>query len=84
VESPFAGGVGFGEFFILALIGLESAGEEQPLAAVPKRQSPKRLPRSTLREMREPHEDSEAAELAHAGQHGPARSKRRNKNLTNE
>jgi 23S rRNA (cytidine1920-2'-O)/16S rRNA (cytidine1409-2'-O)-methyltransferase len=84
LESPIAGGDGNREFFIHAQKGHETAGEDQPLAAVPKRQSPKRLPRSTLREMREPHEDSEAAELAHAGQHGPARSKRRNKNLTNE
>jgi 23S rRNA (cytidine1920-2'-O)/16S rRNA (cytidine1409-2'-O)-methyltransferase len=81
LASPIAGGDGNREFFIHAQKGHETAGEDQPLAAVPKRQSPKRLPRSTLREMREPHEDSEAA---HAGQHGPARSKRRNKNLTND
>jgi 23S rRNA (cytidine1920-2'-O)/16S rRNA (cytidine1409-2'-O)-methyltransferase len=34
------------------------------------------VPRSELRASREPHEDSEAA---HAGQHGPARRKQREK-----
>ena len=78
LDSPIAGGDGNREFFIHAKKGHELTGEDQPLAAAPQRQSPKRLPRSTLRE---PHQDPEAA---HAGQPGPARSKRRNKNLSND
>ncbi|MDD5325983.1 MAG: TlyA family RNA methyltransferase [Polaromonas sp.] len=81
LDSPIAGGDGNREFFIHAKKGHDLTGEDQPLAAVPQRQSPKRLPRSTLRELREPHQDPEAA---HAGQPGPARSKRRNKNLSND
>ena len=81
LESPIAGGDGNREFFIHAKKGSQLASGGLPLAplpAVPPRQSPKRLPRSS---QREPHEDPEAA---HAGQPGPARSKRRNKNLNND
>jgi 23S rRNA (cytidine1920-2'-O)/16S rRNA (cytidine1409-2'-O)-methyltransferase len=81
LDSPIAGGDGNREFFIHAKKGHDLTGQDQPLAAAPQRQSPKRLPRSTLRELREPHQDPQAA---HAGQPGPARSKRRNKNLTND
>ena len=77
LESPIAGGDGNREFFIHAQKGHEVQGEDQPLAAAPKRQAAKRIPRSEMRASREPHEDSEAAEAAHAGQHGPA--KRRGK-----
>lgn len=79
LESPIAGGDGNREFFIHAQKGLESIGENQPLPAAPARKVAKRVPRSELRASRAPHEDSEAAEAAHAGQHGPARAKRRDK-----
>ena len=79
LESPIAGGDGNREFFIHAQKGNQAMGEDQPLAAAPKRKAAKRVPRSELRASREPHEDSEAAEAAHAGQHGPARAKRRDK-----
>ena len=77
LESPIAGGDGNREFFIHAKKGHEVQGEDQPLAAAPQRKVSKRVPRSEMRASREPHEDSE---LAHAGQHGPARAKRRDKN----
>jgi len=76
LASPIAGGDGNREFFIHARKGHEALGEDQPLAVAPQRKAAKRVPRSELRASREPHEDSEAA---HAGQHGPARSKRRDK-----
>jgi 23S rRNA (cytidine1920-2'-O)/16S rRNA (cytidine1409-2'-O)-methyltransferase len=79
LESPIAGGDGNREFFIHAQKGLEAVGEDQPLPAAPARKVAKRVPRSELRASRAPHEDSEAAEAAHAGQHGPARAKRRDK-----
>lgn len=76
LASPIVGGDGNREFFVHAKKGHERIGEDQPLAAAPPRKAPKRLPRSVLRESHEPHEDPEAA---HAGQPGPARSKRRDK-----
>lgn len=76
LESPIAGGDGNREFFIHAQKTHAAAGEDQPLAAAPQRKAAKRVPRSELRALREPHEDSEAA---HAGQHGPARRKQREK-----
>lgn len=79
LESPIAGGDGNREFFIHAQKGERLIGEDQPLAAAPKRQVAQRVSRSELRALRGPHEDSEAAEAAHAGQHGPAKSKRRDK-----
>ncbi|MDB5742453.1 MAG: ribosomal methyltransferase RrmJ/FtsJ [Polaromonas sp.] len=79
LESPIAGGDGNREFFIHARKGHEVQGEDQPLATAPKRKAAKRIPRGELRAARAPHEDSEAAEAAHAGQHGPARAKRRDK-----
>lgn len=76
LASPILGGDGNREFFIHAQKGHDLMGEVQPLAAAPQRKAPKRVPRGELRASREPHEDSEAA---HAGQHGPARGKRREK-----
>lgn len=76
LESPIAGGDGNREFFIHAQKSHAAADEDQPLAAAPQRKAAKRVPRSELRASREPHEDSEAA---HAGQHGPARRKLREK-----
>ena len=77
LESPIAGGDGNREFFIHAKKGHERIGEDQPLAAAPQRKAAKRLPRSVLRESRELHQPHSDPEAAHAGQHGPARGKRR-------
>ena len=74
LESPIAGGDGNREFFIYARKGHNVVGEDQPLRAAPARNLPKRTPRSEQRALHAAHEDSEEA---HAGQHGPARSKRR-------
>jgi len=74
--SPIEGGDGNREFFIHAVKGHNNEGEDQPLPAAPPRKAAKRTPRSELRAMHEAHEDSEEA---HAGQHGPARGKRRDK-----
>ena len=74
LESPIAGGDGNREFFIHAQKGQHAVGEDQPLAPAPARNLPKRTPRSEQRALHAAHEDSEEA---HAGQHGPARSKRR-------
>jgi 23S rRNA (cytidine1920-2'-O)/16S rRNA (cytidine1409-2'-O)-methyltransferase len=71
LDSPITGGDGNREFFIHARRNPAHVFSDEPLAAAPPRKSPKRLPRAALRE---PHEDPEAA---HAGQPGPARSKRR-------
>ena len=76
LDSPIAGGDGNREFFIHARKGHDLSFEAQPLASAPPRKTTKRVPRSELRAWRLPHEDSEDA---HAGQHGPARSKRRDK-----
>ena len=76
LASPIDGGDGNREFFIQAKKGAAVQGEDQPLLVAPQRKGVKRLPRSELRASREPHEDSE---LAHAGQPGPARAKRRDK-----
>ncbi|WP_332777095.1 TlyA family RNA methyltransferase [Polaromonas sp.] len=77
LDSPIEGGDGNREFFIHAKKGRERVGEDQPLAAAPPRKAPKRLPRVS----HEPHEDPDAA---HAGQPGPARSKRRDKDPKKE
>jgi 23S rRNA (cytidine1920-2'-O)/16S rRNA (cytidine1409-2'-O)-methyltransferase len=74
LASPIEGGDGNREFFIQAVKGQDVMGEDQPLPAAPQRKVAKRVPRSELRASRAPHQDSE---LAHAGQPGPARSKRR-------
>ncbi len=74
LESPIAGGDGNREFFIHARKGHNVTGEDQPLVVAPARNLPKRTPRSETRALHAAHEDSEEA---HAGQHGPARGKRR-------
>jgi 23S rRNA (cytidine1920-2'-O)/16S rRNA (cytidine1409-2'-O)-methyltransferase len=74
MESAIEGGDGNREFFVHAKKGHNVAGEDQPLVAAPARNLPKRTPRSEQRALHAAHEDSEEA---HAGQHGPARSKRR-------
>ena len=80
-ESAIAGGDGNREFFIHARKGESAAGEDQPLAAPPARKGVKRLPRALQHISYEPHDDPEAA---HAGQPGPARSKRREKKHAKE
>ncbi len=76
MASTIEGGDGNREFFIHAQKGHDLAGEDKPLAAAKARNLPKRTPRSEVRALHAAHEDSEEA---HAGQHGPARSKRRAK-----
>ena len=76
MESAITGGDGNREFFIHAKKGHAVAGEALPLAPAPPRKAVKRTPRSEQRALHAAHEDSEEA---HAGQHGPARSKRRPK-----
>ncbi|MDO9258597.1 MAG: TlyA family RNA methyltransferase [Polaromonas sp.] len=76
LASPIEGGDGNRELFIHAVKGHNAVGEDQPLPAAPPRKAVKRTPRSEIRAMHEAHEDSEEA---HAGQHGPARGKRRDK-----
>ena len=80
-ESAIAGGDGNREFFIHAQKGEHVAGEDQPLAAPPARKGAKRIPRALQHVSYEPHDDPEAA---HAGQPGPARSKRREKKHAKE
>ncbi|MES2978625.1 MAG: TlyA family RNA methyltransferase [Pseudomonadota bacterium] len=77
LDSPIEGGDGNREFFILARKGLNVTGEDTPLVAAPARTTPKRLPRSATRSMLDMLEQD--GEEAHAGQPGPARSKRREK-----
>ena len=74
LESPITGGDGNREFFVHAKKSHNAVGEDMPLVAAPARNLPKRTPRSEQRALHAAHEDSEEA---HAGQHGPARSKRR-------
>jgi len=74
MASAIEGGDGNREFFIHAKKGHNAVGEDKPLVAAPARNLPKRTPRSETRALHAAHEDSEEA---HAGQHGPARSKRR-------
>ena len=74
--STIDGGDGNREFFIHAKKGSAVVDESIPLAAAPPRKAAKRTPRSEQRALHAAHEDSEEA---HAGQHGPARSKRRPK-----
>ncbi|MFM9902653.1 MAG: TlyA family RNA methyltransferase [Polaromonas sp.] len=80
-ESAIAGGDGNREFFIHAQKGEHVEGEDQPLAAPPARKGAKRVPRALQHVSYEPHDDPEAA---HAGQPGPARSKRREKKHAKE
>ena len=76
MPSAIEGGDGNREFFIHAKKAHNVTGEDKPLVAAPVRNLPKRTPRSETRALHAAHEDSEEA---HAGQHGPARSKRRKK-----
>jgi 23S rRNA (cytidine1920-2'-O)/16S rRNA (cytidine1409-2'-O)-methyltransferase len=77
LDSPIDGGDGNREFFIQARKGLEAVGEDKPLPAAPVRQAAKRVPRSSTRSLLDAMD--EEGDAAHAGQPGPARSKKREK-----
>jgi 23S rRNA (cytidine1920-2'-O)/16S rRNA (cytidine1409-2'-O)-methyltransferase len=77
IDSPIDGGDGNREFFIQARKGLEAVGEDKPLPAAPARQAVKRVPRSATRSLLDAMDED--GEAAHAGQPGPARSKKREK-----
>jgi 23S rRNA (cytidine1920-2'-O)/16S rRNA (cytidine1409-2'-O)-methyltransferase len=77
LDSPIEGGDGNREFFIQARKGLNAQGEDKPLPAAPARQAAKRVPRSATRSLLDAMDED--GEAAHAGQPGPARSKKREK-----
>ena len=74
MESSIEGGDGNREFFIHGKKGSDAGLEDKPLPAVPPRKAVKRTPRAETRALHAAHEDSEEA---HAGQHGPARRKKK-------
>ena len=74
--SSIEGGDGNREFFIHGKKGRLAALDDKPLPAAPPRKAVKRTPRAETRALHAAHEDSEEA---HAGQHGPARRKQRDK-----
>ena len=76
--SAIEGGDGNREFFIHGKKGMATGLDDTPLPAAPPRKAVKRTPRADTRALHAAHEDSEEA---HAGQHGPARRKQRDKNL---
>ena len=76
MESSIAGGDGNREFFIHGKKSSTAGLDEKPLPAAPPRKAVKRTPRAETRALHAAHEDSEEA---HAGQHGPARRKQRDK-----
>lgn len=75
-ESSIQGGDGNREFFIHGKKGSDVGLDDKPLPAAPPRKAVKRTPRAETRALHAAHEDSEEA---HAGQHGPARRKQRDK-----
>jgi 23S rRNA (cytidine1920-2'-O)/16S rRNA (cytidine1409-2'-O)-methyltransferase len=74
MASSIEGGDGNREFFIHGKKGRDVALEDKPLPAAPPRKAVKRTPRAETRALHAAHEDSEEA---HAGQHGPARRKKK-------
>ena len=76
VASSIEGGDGNREFFIHGKKGNDTGLDDKPLPAAPPRKAVKRTPRAETRALHAAHEDSEEA---HAGQHGPARRKQRDK-----
>jgi 23S rRNA (cytidine1920-2'-O)/16S rRNA (cytidine1409-2'-O)-methyltransferase len=76
MESSIEGGDGNREFFIHGKKGSDVGLNDKPLPAAPPRKAVKRTPRAETRALHAAHEDSEEA---HAGQHGPARRKQRDK-----
>ena len=79
--SVIEGGDGNREFFIHGKKGVASGLDDKPLPAAPPRKAVKRTPRAETRALHAAHEDSEEA---HAGQHGPARRKQRDKSQSDE
>jgi 23S rRNA (cytidine1920-2'-O)/16S rRNA (cytidine1409-2'-O)-methyltransferase len=76
MASSIEGGDGNREFFIHGKKGSDVGLDDTPLPAAPPRKAVKRTPRAETRALHAAHEDSEEA---HAGQHGPARRKQRDK-----
>ncbi|NQW94163.1 MAG: TlyA family RNA methyltransferase [Polaromonas sp.] len=76
MASSIEGGDGNREFFIHGKKGNDVGLDDKPLPAAPPRKAVKRTPRAETRALHAAHEDSEEA---HAGQHGPARRKQRDK-----
>ena len=74
MESPIEGGDGNREFFIHGKKSRDAGREDKPLPVAPPRKAVKRTPRAETRALHAAHEDSEEA---HAGQHGPARRKKK-------
>ena len=74
MESSIEGGDGNREFFIHGKKGGDIGLDDKPLPAAPQRKAVKRTPRAEARALHAAHEDSEEA---HAGQHGPARRKKK-------
>ncbi len=81
MESSIEGGDGNREFFIHGKKGSDVGLNDKPLPAAPPRKAVKRTPRAETRALHAAHEDSEEA---HAGQHGPARRKQRDKSKPDE
>jgi 23S rRNA (cytidine1920-2'-O)/16S rRNA (cytidine1409-2'-O)-methyltransferase len=77
LDSPIEGGDGNHEFFIQARKSMDAVDDDLPLPAAPARQAAKRVPRSATRSLLDAMDED--GEAAHAGQPGPARSKRREK-----
>ena len=80
IQSVIEGGDGNREFFIHGKKSSDVVVNDKPLPAVPPRKAVKRTPRAETRALHAAHEDSEEA---HAGQHGPARRKQRDKSPPN-
>jgi 23S rRNA (cytidine1920-2'-O)/16S rRNA (cytidine1409-2'-O)-methyltransferase len=74
MESGIQGGDGNCEFFIYGKKGSDAGLDDRPLPIAPPRKAVKRTPRAETRALHAAHEDSEEA---HAGQHGPARRKKK-------
>ncbi len=74
MASSIEGGDGNREFFIHGKRGSGLGLDNEPLPAAPPRKAVKRTPRAETRALHAAHEDSEEA---HAGQHGPARRKKK-------
>ena len=81
MESSIQGGDGNREFFVHGKKGNDVGLEDKPLPAAPPRKAVKRTPRAETRALHAAHEDSEEA---HAGQHGPARRKQRDKSQSDD
>ncbi len=81
MESGIQGGDGNREFFIHGKKGSDASLDNKPLPVAPPRKAVKRTPRAETRALHAAHEDSEEA---HAGQHGPARRKQRDKSQSDD